>query len=173
MNATEKIRSAMIRTVKGLTKRPELAKVHRSVRAKLTDGLTCEIEAEDFRFVADMPEIAGGNAAGASPSCLLEAALASCLAIGFRMICAEREIPLDQVEVEVAGSFDVRGLYGMDGVSPGFEGPLVYTVHVQSPASEAELAAALKTVEAQSPLLNILTKPPVLQRELRHNSAAE
>lgn len=42
MDATEKINSAWPRSVRGLTRRPQLGKVTRRVTARLIDGLTYE-----------------------------------------------------------------------------------------------------------------------------------
>lgn len=168
MEHTEKIRSAWIRSTKGLAKRPQLGKVTKSVTARLTDGLTCSIEADGRTFTADMPEIAGGNEAGAEPSTYLEAALASCLAIGYRMALASRDIPVNQIEVKVTGSFDGCGLYGVGDVAAGFDGPVRYSVRIYSPTGEEEVIEALDWSEAHSPLMDILTKPVELLRKLEH-----
>lgn len=166
MDATEKIRSAFERTVRGLTKRPEVGKFSRTAKATLTDGLTCQIGVEAFKFVSDMPEVAGANGTGPSPSQYVEAALVSCLAIGYRMSFAARGLPVDQIDVEVTGSFDARGLYGVGKVSPGFDGPVRYAVNVVSPANEEAVVDALNWAEAHSPLLHILREPVKLKREL-------
>lgn len=167
MDANEKIRNAWERSVRGLTKRPELGKLTRSVTARLTVGLTCSIEAEGHQLLADAPEIVGGNDRGASPTLLLEAALASCLATGYRMAFAARGLPVSGIEVQVTGSFDVCGQYGLDGGKLGFDGPVTYAVRVDSPADEAAVLDALNWVDAHSPLTNILRQPVELRRELR------
>lgn len=164
MDYSEKIRSAWIRSTKGLAKRPDIGKITHCVTARMTEGLTCEIEAEDYRFTADWPENAGGNDRGASPTFFLETALASCLAIGFRQCLAARELPVETIEVEVTTTFDVRGQYGLDDSKMSYDGPVRYTVRVESPAAEEAVLDALNWVDAHSPLTNILRNPNELQR---------
>ena len=164
MDYSEKVRSAWIRSSKGLAKRPHLGKITRSVTARLTDGLTCEIEAEDYRFTADTPEIAGGNDRGAPPTLILVTALASCLAIGYRQCLAAREIPVSGIQVEVTAPYDVCSAFGLDGAQLGFDGPVQYTVRIDSPADQEAVMDALNWVDAHSPLTNILRNPNELQR---------
>ncbi|MEE8436681.1 MAG: OsmC family protein [bacterium] len=167
MDYSEKIRSAWIRSTKGLARRPELGKTTRSVTARMTDGLTCEVESEEgWKFTADMPEVAGGNEAGAVPSTFAEAAFASCLVIGYRMLFAAREVPVNTIQVECTGVFDARGLYAVGDISPGFDGPVTYTVHVDSPADEETVVELLNQAEAHSPLIDIFKNPVELHREL-------
>ena len=166
MDAGEKISNAWQRSVRGLTRRPELGKVTHSVTARLTDGLTCAVEAEGHRLIADQPEIAGGNDQGAPPSFYVEAALASCLAIGYRQRFAATGVPVDAIEVKVTATIDVCGQYGIDETKLGYDGPVTYAVHVDSPASEATIVEVLDWVDAHSPLANILRRPVELRREL-------
>jgi uncharacterized OsmC-like protein len=167
MGADDKIRNAWERSTRGLTKRPELGKVTRSVVARMTDGLTCAIDAEGRSLLADQPEIAGGNNRGLPPSLILESALASCLAIGYRQCFAARGLPVSAIEVQVTATIDVCGLYGVDESKLGFDGPVCYAVRVESPADEAAVREVLDWVDAHSPLTNILRKPVELQRELQ------
>lgn len=164
MDYSEKIRSAWIRSTKGLSKRADLGIITHSVTARVTDGLTCEIEAEDYRLTADWPEKAGGNDRGPSPTLILESALASCLAIGYRQCLAARGLPVETLEVEVTTTFDVRGQYGLDDSKLSYDAPVHYTVRVKSHADEDALMDALNWVDAHSPLTNILRNPIELQR---------
>jgi len=167
MDATEKISAAWQRSVRGLTRRPELGKVTHSVTACLTDGLTCSVEADGHSLVADQPEIAGGNDKGLPPSLYLEAALASCLAIGYRQRFAATGLSVSAIEVKVTATIDVCGQYGLDDAKLGFAGPVTYAVRVESAASDDAVREVLDWVDASSPLANILRQPVELRRELR------
>jgi len=167
MDTTEKINSAWQRSVRGLTRRPQLGKVTHSVTARMTDGLTCAIEAEGRSLLADQPEVAGGNDRGLPPSLYVEAALASCLAIGYRQRFAATGVPVSDVEVEVTGTIDVCGQYGLDDSKLGFDGPVTYVVRVDSPAPKAAVLEVLDWVDAHSPLTNIFRKPVELRREVQ------
>ena len=70
------------------------------------------------------------------------------------------------------GSFDVRGLYGLDGVAPGFDGPVEYMVRVESDADEEVVQEVLDWVDETSPLIDILTKPVELRRTVQLNRHA-
>jgi len=166
-DATEKISNAWQRSVRGLTRRPQLGKVTRSVTARMTDGLTCAIEADAHRILADQPEVAGGNDRGLPPSLYLEAALASCLAIGYRQRFAATGVPVSAIEVQVTATIDVCGQYGIDDSKLGFDGPVTYAVRVDSPAADQAVLEVLDWVDAHSPLTNILRKPVELVRELQ------
>ena len=166
MDATEKISSAWHRSVRGLTKRPQLGKVTHSVTARMTDGLTCTVDADAHHLLADQPEVAGGNDRGLPPSVYLEAALASCLAIGYRQRFAATGVPVSAIEVRVTATIDVCGQYGVDDSKVGFDGPVTYAVRVDSPAADETVTEVLDWVDAHSPLANIFRKPVELRREL-------
>jgi uncharacterized OsmC-like protein len=166
MDATDKINSAWQRSVRGLTRRPELGKVTHSTTARMTDGLTCAVEADGHRLLADQPEVAGGNDRGLPPSLYLQAALASCLAIGYRQRFAATSVPVSAIEVQVTATIDVCGQYGLDDAKLGFDGPVTYEVRIASAADDEAVREVLDWVDAHSPLANILRRPVELRREL-------
>lgn len=172
MDVNEKIRSCWERTTHALAKRPEVGKVTRTVTARMTDGLTCEIEAEGVTFKADMPVVAGGNGAGLPASTYGEASLASCLAIGYRMWFAVRNVPVEQIEVEVTGIFDVGGMYGVGEAPIGFDGPLRYEVRVESSADEEVVADLIDQAEAHSPMMHVFKHGTALERKLKITTPA-
>jgi putative redox protein len=60
-----------------------------------------EIEGGDHRLVVDEPLVAGGTDAGPSPTRLVAAGLASCIAITMEMYAKRKGWELGPVEVEV------------------------------------------------------------------------
>jgi uncharacterized OsmC-like protein len=166
-DATGKISAAWERSIRGLSKRPQLGKVTHSVTARMIDGLTCAVDVDAHRLVADQPEVAGGNDRGLPPSLYLEAALASCLAIGYRQRFAATGVPVSAIEVEVTATIDVCGQYGLDDTKLGFDGPVTYAVRVDSSAADEAVLEVLDWVDARSPLANILRKPIELRRQVR------
>jgi uncharacterized OsmC-like protein len=96
----------------------------------------------------------------------VEAALASCLAIGYRQRFAATGVPVDTIEVKVTATIDVCGQYGIDESKLGYDGPVTYAVRVDSPASDEKVVEVLDWVDAHSPLANILRRPVELRREL-------
>ena len=172
MNADEKIRSAQERSIRGLSKRPELGMYTSTVTARVTDGLTCVVDMDGRALVTDVPEIAGGNNQGATPTHVFQASLASCLAIGYRAHFVALGVPVNGIEVEVTGDEDARANYGLDGIPAGFLGPLRYRVRIDSPADAATVQQVLDGAEARSPVLGTLTNPVTLERriELQHKA---
>src|SRR4029077_15505897 len=112
MPEEEKIKSAIERVTKTLTQRPSFGLGTGLSRATITNGLTCQIQEGNWKFIADMPEQVGGNAAGPTPGVFGRAALGSCLAIGYMMRAAILGIPIISLEVEVQADYDDGALFG-------------------------------------------------------------
>ena len=70
------------RSARALTLRPSLGRSTGVSRARVSNGLTCQIEEGPWKLVADLPAQVGGDAAGPTPGVLGRAALGSCLAMG-------------------------------------------------------------------------------------------
>jgi putative redox protein len=67
------------------------------------DGYAHDVEIEDgaHRLTVDEPVVAGGTDTGPSPTRLVAAALASCIAITMEMYAERKGWEIDTVEVEV------------------------------------------------------------------------
>ena len=107
------IRQIAERHVELLGHRPDRGLLTCRTRARLVDGLRCEIEDGPWRLAADMPAKVGGDETAPTPGVLGRGALASCLAIGIATWAARLGIPLDALEVEVEADFDARGELGI------------------------------------------------------------
>ena len=158
------------RTVQMLAAKPTRGHLTRATKARLVDGLRCEIEEGPWRFAADLPAKAGGDDSAPTPGALGRGALASCLTIGIAAWAARLGVPLDAVEVEVEADFDARGELGMDGVAPGYQ-EVRYLVAIASPAPRAQIERLIATAERASPYLDIYGRPMALRRTLRLNGA--
>src|SRR5258706_9203868 len=108
-----KIKQAFDRIALALTKKPELGRGTGITTARLREGLTCDIESGPFRFVADLPETAGGDGRGPTPGMLGRGALASCLAMGYAMRAVRAGVTLSNLEVEVQADYDDAPLFGV------------------------------------------------------------
>ena len=107
------IREIAERNIQLLARKPSRGHLSCATRARLVDGLRCEIEEGPWRFAADMPAKVGGDESAPTPGVLGRAALASCLAIGIAAWAARLGVPIDALEVEVQADFDARGELGM------------------------------------------------------------
>ncbi len=137
-------------------------------KAKLVDGLRCEIEEGPWRLAADMPAKAGGDETAPTPGMLGRGALASCLVIGISMWAARLGIPIDGLEVEVQADFDVRGEMGVGDVKAGYQ-EVRYLVSIDSPASAEALTELLETTERHSPYMDVFSRAQNMKRIVRLN----
>lgn len=165
----ETIREIVDRNVKFLTMKPERGFLTGTTRARLTDGLRCEIQEGDWRLAADMPAKAGGEESAPTPGTLGRAALASCLTIGIAMWAARLDVPIAALEVAVAADFNARGELGMgEDIRPGYTA-VRYIVSIDSPAPKQDLLDLLDRAERHSPYLDVFGQPMALDRVLRLN----
>jgi uncharacterized OsmC-like protein len=162
------IRQIAERNVRLLAARPDRGHLRCATRARLVDGLRCEIEEGPWRLSADMPAKVGGADSAPTPGVLGRGALAGCLTIGIAAWAARLGVPLDGVEVEVQADFDARGELGMGGVSPGYS-EVRYVVSIESPASHDELERLIALAEGTSPYLDVFGRAIALKRALRVN----
>ncbi|HLI93103.1 MAG TPA: OsmC family protein [Puia sp.] len=167
MTDPEKIGSAFRRVAAALRHRPALGRGTGFSRTRITDGLTCEIHEGAWTFTADMPEQAGGNAAGPTPGAYGRAALGSCLAIGYMMRAATMGIPVASLEVEVHADYDDGALFGTArGVPPGYL-DVRYVVTIDSDAPEERIMELLDEADRHSPYLDVFSRAQNCQREVR------
>ena len=165
----ETIREIVERNIKMLTMKPTRGFLTCTTRARLTDGLRCEIEEGDLRLAADMPAKAGGDETAPTPGTLGRAALASCLTIGIAMWAVRLNMSITGLEVEVEADFNARGELGMgEDIRPGYEA-VRYVVSIDSPAPKRDLLNLLDRAERHSPYLDVFGRPMALSRVLRLN----
>ncbi len=156
---TDTIKTRLERNVRAVTLRPGVGQGTAVTTARLGAGLSCEIEDGAFTLRAGMTEKYGGDGSAPNPGVLGRAGLASCLAIGYAMWAARRQVPIDELTVRVEADYDVRGELGVDdSVSPAYLGVRV-SVDVTSPAPESDVETMLEEAERYSSWLRIFTDP--------------
>jgi uncharacterized OsmC-like protein len=165
------IQKATERSMQLLTLQPSRGHLSCATKARLVDGLRCEIEEGPWRLAADMPAKVGGDGTAPTPGMLGRGALASCLTIGIASWAARLGVPLDAVQVEVETDFDARGELGMGDVPPGYT-EVRYAVAIASPAPRHELDRLLAMAERHSPYLDVFGRAIALKRVLRLNGEA-
>jgi uncharacterized OsmC-like protein len=169
MNNSSAIKTAFERSTRALSLKPVLGKGTGISKARITNGLTCEVEEGNWKLVADMPESVGGNAAGPTPGVYGRAALGSCLAIGYSLYAAKLNIPFSKLEVEIQADYDDGALFGTSAAPPGYI-EIRYIVSIESDAGENEILHMLEEAEKHSPYLDVFTRAQHCIREIRINS---
>lgn len=163
------IREVVERNIELLALKPERGRLTRTTRARLLDGVRCEIEEGPWRLVADLPHKAGGDDTAPTPGMLGRGALASCLAIGIAIWAARLGVTIEALEVEVQADFDARGELGMGvGVDPGYT-RVRYQVSIESNADRKTIDTVLGLAERHSPYLDVFGRAMDLSRALRLN----
>lgn len=165
MKTSEIIRTAFERKEKAMLRIPSVGIGGVTTKIRVTDGTTCEITEGDWTLTADMTEKNGGNNKGPTPGTYGRTAFGSCLAITYLMFASKMKIPIENLEIEVQVDYDARGMYGFEGVRPGYS-EVRYTVKVQSPASEAELMKLFDKADTHSSYLDTFANKTPVRRIL-------
>ena len=165
MSEMEKIKVAVERTTKALSLKPSLGKGKGVSRTTIKNGLTCEIQEGNWKFLADMPAQVGGNAQGPTPGVYGRAALGSCLAIGYMMAAAKKNIPINMLEVEVQADYDDGALFGTSEVFPGYS-QVKYIINIESDAPEEDVLKMLDDADHHSPYLDVFSRAQDCKREV-------
>ncbi|MFN8495609.1 MAG: OsmC family protein [Caldilineaceae bacterium] len=141
-----------------------------SVKAEGRSGIR-HIRIREHHIISDSPyDFAGYNLGPSSPELQL-GVLGSCLTHIFLIQAAEKQIPLDELEVEVTGQQDPRaGTPGNEHI-PVYPHNISYTVRIKSTASPEALADLHQTVERVCPIFNLLTNPQSIKGTLIQTNA--
>ena len=157
MTSQQKIKEAVSRSTKALTLKPSLGLGTGISKAKIINGLSCEITEGNNKFIADMPESVGGNSAGPTPGVYGRAALSSCLAIGYILKASAMNIKIDSLEVEVQADYDDGALFGTSAAPAGYL-EVRYTVSIESDADEKEILQMLDESDKHSPYYDVFSR---------------
>ena len=110
----------------------------------------------DFEFFIDEPtQVLGVNCAP-NPQEYLLGALASCMAITFMAGATLMNIEIDQLQIEVDGTLDLRGFLGLDeDVNVGFP-ELKFVYHVKGSGTQEQYNLLMERVSKHSPNFNTI-----------------
>ena len=170
MSSQREIKEAVSRSTKALSLKPSLGLGTGISKAKIINGLTCEITEGKYKLIADMPESVGGNATGPTAGVYGRAAFGSCLAIGYMMKASAMNIKIDSLEVEVQADYDDGALFGTSDAPPGYT-EVRYTVTIESDAPESEILQMLDIADKQSPYLDVFSRGQKCTRTIQINSS--
>jgi uncharacterized OsmC-like protein len=111
----------------------------------------------EFTFDADHPAVLVGRDHGPTPVEYLLVALASCLTAGIGNIAAVRGVTLHEVECQVDGDMDLRGILGLsDSVRNGYQ-QIRVSFKIKGDAPEEKLRAIVEQSRARSAVFDVLT----------------
>ena len=170
MNDAQRIRKAFERNRRALTLRPAMGQGTAVTRARMVDGLTCEVSEGDWNFKVDIGEKAGGNNQGPNPGVFGRGALATCLAITYLRWAAFKEVPVDALEVEVQADYDSRGEMGLDSdITPAYS-EVRYLVAIESSAPESVVRQMVDEADEICSYLKVFAEPMRVTRTVQIQS---
>ena len=170
--AIERLKTALERNIKAIELRPTIGRGTAVTKVSIRDGCTAEIEDGGWKLIADESIKDGGNGEGPDPGVYGRAALGACVAMGYAMWAAVKDVPVDRIEVEVEADYDASGMFGLDdGVAPGWHA-MRYNVLIESTAPEDEIQRLIDYADAHSSLLDSFVRAVPVRRELRISAPA-
>ena len=140
------------------------------VKAEGRSGVR-RIRIREHQILSDSgPDFAGYDFGPGSPE-IQVGILGSCLTHIFEIQAADRQVPLDSLEVHVRADQDPRaGKPGFEHV-PFWPHNITYTVEIESPAPPEQIRELHQAVEAVCPILNLLVNPQVISGSVTLNGS--
>ncbi|GIV89243.1 MAG: osmotically inducible protein OsmC [Chloroflexus sp.] len=124
------------------------------------------VRVRDHTVLSDSGPALGGYDLGPNAPELLLAAMASCVAHSALAIAADRELALDELQVEVTGQIDYRGTLAVSAEAPVTPTGLRYTIRYRGEVSDGEMAALQADLERLCPVLLAVLQPQSLSGQV-------
>lgn len=141
--------------IKVFTKKPEQAKVVFEAKTTLVGNLKTESKVGNHQLLIDEPKEMGGTDSGPNPLETFLATLGACQEITYAAYASVMGLKLDKLEVTVKGDIDLRGLFGIGEVKPGF-GKISYVTRIVSPEPAEKINELVAAVEAHCPVMDTI-----------------
>jgi uncharacterized OsmC-like protein len=132
-------------------------------------GLRTEITlAENRQLHADEPLNCAGENTAVSPEDLLLSAVGSCLTVAWISVLSARGISVKALDIELSGTVNFRGAYGVDDSPPGFE-HLNIVVYLDTDASAEVVNGLRDKVAAISVIPDTILRAVPLEINVKQN----
>ena len=95
------IKEAQERRAKIFKSKPATAKSTGHTHIELTEGTRCGVTQGDWKFVSDQPTHNGGANEGPDPGFFGRAALGACLAQGYAIEFAKRDLEFTSIKIDL------------------------------------------------------------------------
>lgn len=150
---------------------PDLAKdlsaFTRRDRVRWTSGLNSQAYTRDVQpHTYDEPEWLDGTNRAMAPSGALLGAVGGCIAVGFAVNAALREVPVHELEIEVEGTIDLPSFFGVREGNSGYK-QIRVTIYTRCDADPALLQEIAYRAVQLSPVVNTVRHPVDVQYTVR------
>jgi putative redox protein len=130
--------------------------VVRSVKGSNPASARTELTVRDFPvLVTDEPKTSGGTETGPTPLEMTLASLLGCESVMIHNVATAMKFDYEGVDLDVAGTIDLRGPKGVPGIRPYFEKvELNIVIYTEEPQERVEQLA--RNAEARCPVMNLM-----------------
>lgn len=123
---------------------------------KWVEGLKTSISARDFSpFIVDEPRNLGGTNDGPNPVEYVLGGLTGCTSVMIGLIAKEKNFTFQGVEFKNNATLDLRGLMGVEGVSPHFQS-VDFEAIFTTDESDSLIEELKEEVEKRCPVYNLI-----------------
>ena len=141
---------------------PNAALITLKVDGRIGEGITCRIETGKALVEAGLHPATGGSGAFACSGDMLLEALAACAGVTLGAVATAIGLVIRNGTVHVEGDLDFRGTLGVSREAPvGFQ-QIRLTFHLDTDASEEQLATLMRLTERYCVVYQTLRQPPVI-----------
>jgi len=147
---------AVGRLVEKIKSNPEKANAVRTAEVVWKRGFQSDADVGDYVVSSDMPKGLGGDGSAPNPTQAVVASLGNCLAVGYAANATAKNIHLDELKINVTGSFNLKRFLGIEPGNAGFDNIRV-GVSIKSDATDEQLQELHKQVVATSPVGHTLS----------------
>jgi len=169
MNADE-LRSLQAPIKEGYRQRPETALVTLRAEGRIGEGITCKVETGKTLVEAGLHPATGGDGLGACSGDMLLEALVGCAGVTLRAVATALGLQLRDATIRAEGDLDFRGTLGVSkDVAVGFQQIRLH-FHLDTNASEEQLAALLRLTERYCVVYQTLNHPVKIDVSHRRTS---
>ncbi len=159
MNADE-LRSLQAPIKDQYRERPNTALVALRAEGRTGEGLTCKVETGKALVEAGLHPATGGDGLSACSGDMLLEALVACAGVTLRAVATALGIEIRDATVRAEGDLDFRGTLGVSKDVPvGFQQIRLH-FHLDTDASEEQLATLLRLTERYCVVYQTLSHPP-------------
>ena len=145
---------------------PEQGQTEWQATVNWTGAFRSEVSIRDFDpILSDEPAGLGGTDTAPNPAEQVLGALGNCLAVGYAANASAAGVEINDLKIEVSGDLDLHTFLGLKPGHAGYGG-LSVKVHLDSDATEEQLAALHDKVVNSSPVGHTLSNPVPLNIDL-------
>jgi putative redox protein len=162
--------SFFAKTVKDLASQPGERLTTNRAEAVLQENQRSEVTVRGFTLVQDEPVSVMGGGMGPTPTDFFISSVALCENVVFARNAALSHLPIDSLETIAEGTWNMKGLYEIEGADPSFKSIKVET-RVRTTAHVSEVTNVARQTHRRCPIYATLRKSLDLTFKLTVNGA--